>query len=283
MWAGVLLTVLGALEPAANPEPQAPACPSPDEVAAELARVGATGAPAPDIVVDAGRMRVILRDRYGGLVGSREVEAPPSCRERATVAATFVATWMGVWPAAAADVASPPRPAIAPPPPAAPRRTQLGLAVLGAHDGNAAALGLAAELRRDFGPVAAVLAASGTTERTHTVGPGRAGYRCPAVELGPAYRLGQGRWQGEVGAAARLGLLLVRGLDLAATHQKTHLVPGASAALRLVHVGERLSPFVVAGATAWFARQELTLDNDPATAELPLWDVSVGVGVDWAP
>src|SRR5512140_2911165 len=127
MWVGVLLTILVAGEPAVNSEPQASACPSTDEVAAELARVGATGSPAPDIVVEAGRMRVILRDRNGGLVGSREVEAPPSCRERATVAATFVATWMGVWPAGALASPPPPAPAVAPPPPPAPRRTQLGL------------------------------------------------------------------------------------------------------------------------------------------------------------
>jgi hypothetical protein len=41
------------------------------------------------------------------MLGSREVEAPASCHERATVAAVLVATWMGVWPEGPMPVPTP--------------------------------------------------------------------------------------------------------------------------------------------------------------------------------
>ena len=287
MWAGIVLAALVAGELAAS-QPEAPPCPSPVEVASELTRVGAAGTAPPDIVVDGQRMRVVLRAADGATLGSREVEAPASCRERATVAAVLVATWMGIWPqgAEAASPAPPPAPApSAPPPPADARRpAEIGVAVFGAHDGNAAALGLALELRRRFwGPWGAFLAASATTERDRRVGPARASYLCPALDLGPALRLGRGRWQADLAAAARLGILVFRGRDLPVTHRTTHLVPGGAATVRLVLAGQRWSPFVVVGATYWLVRQELTLDDQPATAELPRWDAAAGLGLFWAP
>jgi hypothetical protein len=53
--------------------------------------------------------------------------------------------------------------------------------------------------------------------------------------------------------------------------------------VRLVLAGQRWSPFVVVGATYWLVRQELTLDDQPATAGLPRWDAGVGLGLFWAP
>jgi hypothetical protein len=286
MWAGIVLAALVAGDLAAEPQPAT--CPSSAEVAAELARVGAVDVPPPDIVVEDDRMRVVLRAADGTMLGSREVEAPASCHERATVAAVFVATWMGIWPEGA-NAASAPRPASverspAPPPPALGRRPEIGLAVLGVHDGNAAALGLTLEARaRLVGKLGMFLAVNATSERDRAVGPARAGYLRPSLELGPTLRLGHGRWQGELAVAARLGLLVLRGRDLPVTHRTTRLVPGAAANARLVRAGLRWSPFAVVCVGHWLARQELTLDNQPATADLPRWEATAGLGLLWAP
>jgi hypothetical protein len=285
MWAGIALAALLASEPAADAQPQASLCPSPAEVEAELARLGAIGVAPPNIEVIGDRMRVVLHGHDGAPVGSREIEAPSTCRERATVAAVLVATWMGIWPesprpASPSPTAPTPRPAATSHVPA-----QLGLAVLGVHDGNAAALGIAVEARRQLvGPLYGWAGLGATTERDRTVGPAVAGYMRPAIELGPAFRIGRSRVQADLAASFRLGILFLRGKGLPVTHQKTHVAPGAAANLRLVLAGERSSPFVVVGASTWFASQELRVDeNDTWTADLPRWDVTAGLGLFWSP
>jgi hypothetical protein len=295
MWAGIVLVALIAGDSAADSQPQGPPCPSPAEVDAELARVGAVGVTPPDLEVVGDRMRVVLHGRDGAPVGSREVEAPRTCHERATVAAVLVATWMGIWPESPKTASPSPSPspplspasASAPSPPSAPSGAagaELGLALLGAHDGNAAALGFAFEVGRPLlGPLRGWAGVTATTERERRVGPAVGGYLRPAVELGPALRLGRGRVQVDLALSARLGVLILRGKDLPVTYRKTRLAPGAAANLRLVLSGERLSPFVVIGGNAWLAPQELRLDDADATADLPRWEVTAGLGGFWAP
>jgi hypothetical protein len=76
-------------------------CPSGEAIAAELDRLGATSALAalgsPEITVKDEQMRVVLRGPDGSLLGTREVAAPEACSERATVAAVFIAAWLGAW------------------------------------------------------------------------------------------------------------------------------------------------------------------------------------------
>ncbi len=295
MWVGIVLAALTVGELAADPHPEGP-CPSRADVEAELARVGAVGVAPPDVSVVGDRMHVVLRGRDGATVGSREVEVPETCYERATVAAVFVATWMGIWPEAPKAAAAPP-PAL-PSPPAdtlsAPvpssmssgaSPTEIGLAVVGAHDGNAAALGGAIEVRRQLvGPLLGWAGVSATTERDRRVGPAAGGYLRPALDLGPAFRLGGGRVQADLAASGRLGVLILRGKDLPVTHQKVHVVPGVAAQMRVVIAGERLSPFVVVGGCYWFGQQQLWIENElTATADLPRWDVEAGLGLFWAP
>jgi hypothetical protein len=264
-----------------------PTCPSEAEVKAELVRLGAERSTYPEISFTGGRMRVVLRGRDGATVGSREVEAPAACRERATVTAVLVATWLGIWPEAPVS-ASPSPPTLPAPPPApvlmsAVRRTEIGLAVAGGYDGNAAAWAVAIELRRRMaGPWRAWIGLTSTGERERNVGSAMAGYTRPALEMGPAVRLLHGRAQLEVGASARLGAVVVRGKDLPISHLKIHPVPGAASNLRLIWVGEQLSPFIVTTGSYWFGRQQLTLDDDAATADLPRWNAEVGLGLLWA-
>lgn len=96
---GVLATVLWA--GTATAPPSVAACPSEGAVAAELDRLGASAALAalgsPEVTVEGTKMRVVLRGLDGSVMGAREVVAPEACRERASVAAVFIAAWVGAW------------------------------------------------------------------------------------------------------------------------------------------------------------------------------------------
>jgi hypothetical protein len=313
MWAGIVLAVLVAADPAADRQAQPP-CPTQTEVDAELARVGVAGISPPEIAIVDHRMRVILRGRDGLTIGSREVEVPATCPERATVAAVLVATWTGHWPAApkmenASD--SPTKPSgnvdsrEAPPPPRSPanpdrsppvpplvtvpaeanlRRTEYALALALAFDGNGSATGIGVEVWETLlGPLRGLLGLAATTERNQSVGTATAGYLRPALEAGLALQLGRGRLRAELGASGRLGILIFRGKDLPVTHWRNHGAAGAAAGLRLVIAGKRFSPYFFATGTYWFDQQRLTLDDDPsAVALLPRWDFGVGIGLRWA-
>jgi hypothetical protein len=294
MWVGFALSVVAGL--AANLEvtdlPDLAPCPTAREVEQELLRLGAERGARPEITITGNIMRVVLRSQEGKTVGSREVEAPVACRERATVAAVLVATWMGIWPEAAngaerAPPVSEPKVISSPAPPAHVARSsvEIGLAVEGAHDGNAPALGLALSASRALsGGLRAFVAASATTERDRSVGPATAGYMRPTLEAGPALRLGRGGVSGEIGLSGRLGLLILRGKDLPVTNFAMHATPGVGAYVRL-HLGRRsYVPFVFASGVYWLAHQTLTLDNDDTLrSTLPRWDAAAGVGVLWAP
>ena len=296
MWVGFALSIAAAM--AANLDSAAPEpCPTEREVEAELVRLGAERGARPEITITDNVMHVVLRSQEGMIVGSREVEAPTGCRERATVAAVFVATWMGIWPEAAsgAKPVSPATPGLAvakpvvivppaPPAPVAGSSAEIALAIAGAYDGNAAALGLALSASRALsGGFRAFVAAYATTERDRSVGLATAGYIRPTLEAGPALRIGHGAISAEIGLSGRLGLLIVRGKDLPVTHSAAHATPGGGANVRLYLGSKWLVPFAFASGAYWFDRQTLTLDSDKTQSHLPRWDVAAGLGVLWAP
>ena len=335
MWLGFILSLVASAagqEEGLGAAEHAP-CPSDSEVKAELLRLGAAPDLNPAITFVGDRMQVQLRGRDGIPIGSREVEAPATCRERATAAAVFVAAWTGLWPegpkmenknrltaqgapssapppsaespagivpAATTPSASPlasalptPTPASTPPPSVRtaaashsvhhPRKTEIGLAIMGAYDGNASAVAAALELRRWLaGSVLGFVGLTGTSERERSVGSAVGGYTFPALEAGAALGAERGRLRGELGLSARLGILIVRGKDLPSTHVKARAVSGMAATLRLVRIGERFSPFATVASSWWIGRRTLALDNDAATADLPGWDAQVGLGVLWA-
>jgi len=308
-------------------------CPSDSEVKAELLRLGAAPDLNPAITFVGSRMQVLLRGRDGTPIGSREVEAPVTCGERATAAAVFVATWTGIWPEGPKTESKPPltarrAPSSAPPPsgespasmapgpttpsssppasalptptpPSTPppsvhtavasypvhhhRKTEIGLAITGAYDGNASAMAAALEVRRRLADsVVGLVGLTGTTERERGVGSAVGGYTFPALDAGAALGVERGRLKGEIGLSARLGILIVRGKDLPSTHVKARPVPGMAATLRLIRIGERFSPFATVAGSWWIGRRTLALDNNAATADLPGWDAQVGLGVLWA-
>lgn len=281
MWGALATTLL--LFTAEGPRPSSPpACPDPDEVAAQLTRLGVKQEAQPTIEVTGDKMRVMLRGQAGATLGSREVEAPASCHERATVAAVLVATWMGVWPEAPAPVPTPPRQE-----PAQPDRTSrasFGLSFLTAVDGNGFAFGAAAEtFIRLHGPLHMALALSAASEREQSIGPARVGYRRPAIAVGPVLALGRARVRWQLGASGQVGMLLMRGKGLATVHETISATFGAGAFARVLLAGERFSPFLDLGAVSWFVRQRATLDDAPDTAQLPLWDAHLALGVSFSP
>jgi hypothetical protein len=289
MWLALATIVATALTDGPAPSSELP-CPDPAEVESQLVRLGVARDARPEITVSDDKMRVVLRGEDGALLGSREVEAPASCAERATVAAVLVATWMGVWQKAANPAEPPtnppkPAPAAQPVAPAHGPAFALGLVLGGgAYDGNAFALGAAAESSFSLhGPLRGVVGIDATTERELGVGPGRAGYLRPALAAGPSFTLGRGRIRGELGACGRLGILFLRGKGMAVNHRTMRALPGAGAWLRLVLAGKSLSPFLHAGGTYWFGEQTVKLDDAPDTARLPGWDAQLGVGVSWNP
>ncbi len=290
MLAGMALALVMAAEVAGTAPSSEPRCPEDRDVDAELARLGAARGERPEISVEGDNMRVVLRGPDGATVGSREVEAPASCHERATVAAVLVATWMGIW-------SEPPKPA-PPSPPArigpepttvlqtkkpGPSRTEIGLVLAGAYDGNAFSPGATIETRLALiGPLCGVVGLTTTTERDKDVGPWRAGYTRPALQLGVALVVGHGRIRGELGVAGLVGLLVLRGKDLPVAYVKTRTAAGAGANLRLVFAGRYISPLIAVGGTYWSTKQTLTIEGAAPTAELPRWDAQVGAGLLWS-
>jgi hypothetical protein len=291
MWVGLVFVamVVSLAEPGPS-LPDEPSCPASGEVKALLSRLGVENA-RPEITVAGDQMHVVLHGKDGLTLGSRTVDAPASCHERATVAAVLVATWMGVWPAgtkpadppaAAVATAAPPNAPTYPVPPARADGMAFGLVLLSAWDGKGFASGLALESSlRLAGPLRGFVALSATTERELSVGPGRAGYLRPALEAGPSLRLGRGWVRGELTLSGRLGLLVLRGKDLPITHVAIRAVPGLAASLRVLFVGTAVSPFLTVGSAFWLGRERAILDDDLASAELPRWDAMVGLGVSW--
>ena len=92
------LVVVASVRGATAAEANAPSCPSDSQVDAALARLGVAPGLQPAISFERGRMLVLLRGRGGAMMGTREVDAPTDCQERAEVVAVLVASWMGVWP-----------------------------------------------------------------------------------------------------------------------------------------------------------------------------------------
>ncbi|HJX65535.1 MAG TPA: hypothetical protein VJ860_16465, partial [Polyangia bacterium] len=90
LWAGAVMVL-----------PTGTICPSADAIATELDRLGATAALAalgsPEVTVKDTKMHVVLRGQDGSMLGARDVAAPEACNERATVAAVFIAAWVGEW------------------------------------------------------------------------------------------------------------------------------------------------------------------------------------------
>jgi len=283
--------------PAAAPGPP-PGCPERRAVEQELDRLGAPPALAqtgtPDVSVDAGGMRIVLRGRDGKVLGMREVAAPEACQERAVVAAVVIAAWLGEWSAAEPGAAAPAPPSAPsvlvrapalPPAPSAGARApaRIELAAFGSvvHDGDVGTWAAGGELAYGLGDRFSVTGRGHATgERTQALGPGQAAYRSLGFGAGISWR----RWLSravllDAGGGPEALRTALRGEGLSAPRDGTAWSLAIDARIRL---GLRLGPvvpFVQGGAAYLLATPKLTLDDRPETLTLSRWNVAAGLGL----
>ena len=277
----------------AAPQPNS-ACPGEAAVAAELNRLGASAAVAtlgsPEVTVDRTLMRVVLRDQNGSIVGAREVAAPETCHERASVAAVFIAAWAGVWTTVPSPTpASLPGPAPAPAPVSAPvtaaqgrSATTIEIAGLafGTHDGEAGTIGagVSAAYRLGKGLAAAALFET-TGQRETALGPGLAAYRTSRLGLGASVSRTSGHLFADAGILPELTMLNVEGRQLVASHSVTTWGAAVDLRGRLGFAAGRFVPFLFAGGSWALRTERMTLDGSPKTKTLSRWNLSAGAGL----
>jgi hypothetical protein len=118
MWSSLVLALwVGGL----SLVPAGQTCPTAEAIEAELKRIGVLDMLAAfgttEVTFAEDRARLVVRERGGSVLGSREVAAPQGCDQRAAVAAALISAWLGQWRArepvpptaiAPAPVASPP-------------------------------------------------------------------------------------------------------------------------------------------------------------------------------
>ena len=273
-----------------------PTCPERHDVEHELDRLGAAPALAlkgtPDVTVNDGGMRIVLRGRDGKVLGEREVAAPEACQERAVVAAVVIAAWLGEWSgteprAAAAPPAAPPAVAVSAPAPAAapPRRSmppRLELAVFGSavHDGDAATWAAGGEIAYGLGDRFSVTAQGHTTgERTQSLGPGEGAYQSRGFGAGVSWRRRFGRAVLDAGLGPEALRTAVRGERLAIPRSATAWTLAIDGRIRLGLALGPLVPFVYAGTTYGISTSRLTLDDRPNEVTLSRWNLAAGLGL----
>ena len=307
---GLLASLL--LAATAGVSPEVSDCPSRGAVASELDRLGASTAIAalgsPEVAIVGKTMRVVLRGRDGSVIGAREVTAPNTCQERASVAAVFMAAWAGVWSTVsqpAGRVNSSPGPGTGAPlrpvqvsslrvpasPPRGPEHTmpkqpnpgptvEVAGLIFGTHDGNTAALGGGVLAGYHLGETLAVSALVETvTARQAALGPGLADYRISRLGIGVDVTR---RWERvfvEVGLVPELTMFTGSGQRLLTAHSATTWGAALDLRGRLGLAFGRLVPFLFAGGSGMLRAERLTLDGSAQNTTLSRWSVSAGVGL----
>jgi hypothetical protein len=278
--------------------PTGTTCPSADAIAAELDRLGAVAALAilgsPEISVKDAKLHVVLRGQDGSMLGAREVAAPEVCNERATVAAVFIAAWVGEWTSAPmaekqnARLEAPNHgvvPASSSVPLAAKEpkremRAEIAGLGFGTHDGDAGTFG--AGVLVGYRPRSALALAAlfeGTGERQRTLGPGVAAYRSFRLGVGAGLLRKWGRVFGDVGIFPELTLLTLRGKQLQSGHSATAWGAAGDLRARLGFAWGRFAPFLLAGGSCALRGERLMLDDRSQSITLSRWNVSAGAGL----
>jgi len=275
-----------------------PTCPERRAVEQELDRLGAAPALAqkgtPDVSVDDGGMRIVLRGRDGKVLGTRQVAVPEACQERAVVAAVVIAAWLGEWSASeprAAPTALPPatpvlvrtpvRPPAPSPGPRAPVRIELAAFGSVVHDGDVGTWAAGGELAFGLGDRFSVTAQGHATgERTQALGPGQAAYQALGFGAGVSWRRPLGRrLLLDAGTGPEALRTALRGEKLSTPRDATAWSLAIDARIRL---GVRLGPvvpFVYGSAAYALTAARLTLDDRRDTLTLSRWNVAAGLGL----
>jgi hypothetical protein len=282
------------------------ACPSREAVAVELDHLGASAALAalgsPEVTVVGNKLRVALHGRDGSVMGTREVAAPEGCHQRATVAAVFIAAWVGKWSTPTPPgppSPEPPRPPASHAPALSRPKTAAVLAsdsgpvrapplevagwAFGTHDGDAGTLGAAVSVAYRFhGALALAVLFETTGERESALGPGFAAYRTSRLGIGASLRGRRGHLFADAGLFPELTMLSLAGKGQQLDTTRSATTWGASVDVR-GRLGSKLGrfiPFVFAGGSVALRAEHLTLDGSPdATTTLSRWSLSAGAGL----
>jgi hypothetical protein len=267
-------------------------CPSPEDVAAILARPARSDASSVGrfVELDENDQEEILRlkqDSQRILAERRLSRSGVSCADLAKAAAVIISAWElpgGEW---TPDVPS--LSATAPPPTvsrAAPKRPSLlrydaFAAILGsvAADGT---LAVGAE-----GGVALTRAAArwmgrvslfGTDTRSEAIGFGAIEWSRVALAAGPAYRFGGSRWQLDLHADALLALVIVEGRG-GTESSALNVDPGLRAGVRGMRRWGRTAVFVDVGVVGWLRSQAVQSPGMAEVVEIPRLEVQLAAGV----
>jgi hypothetical protein len=279
---GAFFVLLGALEISA------PACPSAEDIAARWAALGAeTLAGEAHISVDEDRLRVVLLDRDGGVRADRELRVPPSCSERAAIAAVVLAAW-----ATPASPPPPPAPTVItrPPPPATIRRT-LSTEIAASFVGAVAGAGFAASAGLDLSLIHSrsgwgghLSLIGGDTRRVDLGTVSYANYARFPLSLGARRRFVTSRLHIDLSADASFALVYVRGQSFTINQTRYSFDFGLGTGVRLGWGIGAWTPFIGAAVVGWLTRQELAVANSSTSSgRLPRIDGLLSAGISFEP
>jgi hypothetical protein len=256
-------------------------CPAPADVARRLdGLIPATseppGSPVGRVIVtrNGPAMRLVLLGPNANELATRELPIEGTCDDLASAAAVVVAAWQAdLNPDLTPAVALPAKPAPAPvalaiahaaPPTPASRRLELGLGlVVSDVDGNLVpgAVLTGAFGRGSFGLDASLM---GTTSRTTAVGAlaTAASWTRVTLALGPAWQPRRGALRGDVHVQGLVGVLHVRGVNLANAGSDTTPQLGAGAGAKMELVTGTSALWLGVDVFAWPGAQRLVIEND---------------------
>jgi len=256
-------------------------CPDPAAVRAELG----TLAPATREVrrarlrVTGATLHIDLTNAAGELLRTRALAARGSCAELTTAAAVVIASWQSEQSELEET---------APAPVPAPRRRwgwRLGLAAVGSRvPGGELVPGAQAEgVVAPWRSVGLRVAGTLTARHREEVAGGSAAWTRVALGVGPVLRLPRAlpRVQVEVHAELLAALLAVRGDGFTQGRQAWSFDPGLGAGAKISYPVGDAALFLGSQALLWPRTQRAHVDGDPATADLPNFQVLVVAGLDF--
>ena len=239
-----------------------------------------------------GGVRLVLFDRDGRPVASRDLETSAPCEQRAEACAVVLAVWEAELRAGTALAL----PAAAPRGPVASRaevetaeparsalRVGLDLGVGGSLAALQPAVGgvLAASLSRFDSPWGARLSVVASSARIFELGPNTVRWLRPSLALGPTWTA-RGGLDLEVSAQAVATLLSVAGSGFAEDSSALDFEAGLATEARLVRRGDRVDGWMGLWAGVWPGRQTVRVSGAELTAELPRFEVALRAGLGFA-
>lgn len=264
-------------------------CPAAASVAAEIDRLGGTGAldevGDAEVVVERHELRIQIRDRDGATLGSRTVAAPTDCKARAALAAVLITAWTGEWmrtnivrqlstvPVVALSVTSTPPAGTASHP-----HIEVAAFGFGIHDGDAGGWGGGAQVDARWQALGVFVVAEASADRERAIRPVTARYGFVRSGAGLCVRQQWGRGFADVGLGPEIVRYAFSGTSMARPNNVVSWQAWADLRLRVGVSFGAVSPFAYVGGSWSFVRQRLTLE-DPGAEPIALSRANVAAGL----